>query len=119
MNDFLGFRIFDKKKKIRCTPDHSFWIDPSGTLWIGTSATADANRYVIERCTGFRDMDGKLVYEGDVLRDRDNRHPHIYFSRGYGRFMLDYGDDEDGPVPATMSNIADMSAQFSINTPKR
>lgn len=48
--------------------------------------------------TGFKDRDGREIYEGDVLIDEDGRKAEVYWNLYCGRFDLHYYFIEDWAV---------------------
>ncbi len=84
--DCLKFRVFDKVNEcyqekdadfcaIRYNGDLlcDFWGD-GDTLLHQTVPDEDA---IIERCTGLKDRNGKLIYQGDVIKNPD--YPSLWF----------------------------------------
>ena len=67
MNDRFKFRVWNDMQKCYSPDDH--YIDEDGFL-------NTFGNYVIEQCTGLKDKNGKLVYEGDIIKMLflNNRH---------------------------------------------
>ena len=68
-NDHLKFRVWDKAKK-RYYPDAALVMDVNGDVYDDPGDRKPKKLsppdYVVERCTGLKDGNGRLIYEGDV-----------------------------------------------------
>lgn len=58
-NDRFKFRVWDN--------NFGEYIDEGALLNGSTGEIAGTGNYTIEQCTGIRDKNGKLIYEGDVV----------------------------------------------------
>lgn len=70
MNDRFKFRVWDNERKRYTSVNPVFMCIDRHTREIAMPDNGDG-QYVIEQCTGLRDMNGKLIYEGDILQYTD------------------------------------------------
>lgn len=70
-NDRLKFRVWDKSLKTYYKlKTHILFED--GFLGEHDFGEANQEKYIVEMCTGLRDKNGTLIYEGDIVKcDRD------------------------------------------------
>ena len=69
--DFLKYRVFDTiKHNYVDDGEIELLLNNNGTLifgnWCGDARFAEP-QYIVERCVGYADKNGKLIYDGDIV----------------------------------------------------
>lgn len=86
-NDRFRFRVFDNDyKDYLPLSDCQIWALTGKLI---KQSLFQPNRYCIEQCTGLKDKNGKLIFEGDVLQDGENVAAVVW---NIDQYLLEYRD---------------------------
>lgn len=82
MNEAICFRVWDKVF-------NEYWTDEQikeNAGWLLFPNNSNINDIEIERCTGFKDKNVKLIYEGDIIKTIDGN--GVVYRRQDGCFAI-------------------------------
>ena len=97
MSDRDKFRVWCENKNEYET--HEVVADQDGRLYhhARMSQTLRKDTHIREQCTGLKDKNGTLIFEGDILRGDET-----------AELTLNYYDSSDGPVPKINALVVEM-----------
>lgn len=88
MNDRFRFRAWDKWKHTYIYDAQDTWDNEWAEFFGLMVDDSHGSRFAVEQCTGLKDKNGKLIYEGDILKSGIHYYQVVWHE---GKFVLNKG----------------------------
>jgi len=99
MIDRFKFRVWDTKKNKWLMPERSFEyfaITFDGEVIRQNSfGCDDFENVIVQQCTGLKDENGKLIYEGDIIKSSSKMFYIVVFNNERIGFLFRFLNDEN------------------------
>ena len=81
MKDRFKFRVWNSKTKRYIEPCSLVLCMDASLMTIEERSVGD--EYIIEQCTGLKDKNGKLIFEGDLVKMDDDKYKVIWLDEAF------------------------------------